>query len=366
MGSKDERNRRNGARFATLLPMSKTIASCAVSILFIAGTRELELSPQYKPGLILRVESRISMATETTSFEILRNGEAMDTESFGGGGDEEERTVVTLERVIESADGVPIKWRREFETVEGSRTSERRGEELYSCPLDGVTLELRSEEGEIEVEVVDGDEPEENDVLEGHQFGLSCDVLFPEESVDPGQSWELNSDDVARLLGLGLNRAMFQRSEVEGGGERSRGEGRRGPRGARGGGIVTLLRTVEWDATATLAEEEEERAGETCLRIDFVLEAEEEVSESDFGGRRERMFEMENRSPLDSTFEIEIKGFLLFSLESNLPVLMEIEGTIGSETNSLRERGDMTIEMNREQVSHFERSLAVSREEESN
>ncbi len=351
-----------------MLAMFKTIASCAVSILVIAGTAELELSPHYEPGLILRVESRISMATETTSFEILRNGEAMDTESFGGGGDEEERTVVTLERVIESADGVPSKWRREFETVEGSRTSERRGEELFSCPLDGAILELRSEEGEVEVEVVDGDEPEGDDVLEGHQLGLSCDVLFPEEGVDPGQSWELNSDDVARLLGLGLNRAMFQRPEGEGGGERSGGEGRRGPRsprGARGGGIVTLLRAVEWDATATLAEEEEERAGETCLRIDFVLEAEEEVSESDFGGRRERMFELESRSPLDSTFEIEIKGFLLFSLESNLPVLMEIEGTVGSETNSLRERGDMTIEMNREQVSHFERSLKISREEES-
>jgi len=345
--------------------MTKTIACGFASLILLAGPSELTLSTDYQSGLNLRLEHTTSLVMETTAFEVLRNGEPMDLDGFGDDGSSDERTVVTIDRIVEAADGVPTKLTREFETVEGTRTSGRRGEELYLCPLDGVTLELRLEDEEVEVEVTDGDEPDDEAALEGHRLRLLTDALLPEGEVESDASWELSGEQVARVLGLDLDRAMFAREPRGEGGGREGGRGRGpGGRGGAGGGALSLFRAAEWTATATLVDTAEDLDGDTCARIEFVFEAEGELAEPEFGGGRGRMFEPKTARPFESTYEIELKGFLLFSVESRLPRRMEIEGTLATEMNTVRERGDMSIEMQREEVGTFECTLEVTEAED--
>jgi len=340
--------------------MSKLIASSVTSLLLLVGLNELVLSTDYQSGLNLRVEESTSLHMETTAFEVLRNGEPMDMGDYGTGGSSDERTIVTVERVLEATDGSPTKVRREFVSVEGSRSSEARGEQLYLCELDGVTLELSVEDDDLTIEVVEGEEPDDEAVLEGHRLGLLTDALLPEDSVESGQTWELDADQVRRVLGVDLNNAMFARDpNAEGGGRFGGGGGGRGQRGPRGGGggSFGLLRNAEWTATATLTAVDEEVDGETCARIEFTLEAEGALPEREPGGGRPRMFGPANTRPLESTYEIELKGFLLFSVDSRLPVRLELEGTLGTDTNTIRERGEMTIEVQREEVGTLERTV---------
>ncbi|MFT5284328.1 MAG: hypothetical protein ACI8TQ_000484 [Planctomycetota bacterium] len=344
--------------------MSRTVTCLVASFFLYLGASDHSLATNCAAGQSYKVVSESEVQMETVSFEIYRNGEPMEGMDDPGGSSEK-RTVVTIDQILEADSGTATKMRRVFETVEGVHTSERRGEQQYDCPLDGLTLELQLEEGEVKVEVVDGEEPDDEQALEGHGFGFDADALLPGEAVSVDQSWELDDDQVRRVLGLEIDRALFPRSAGDGEGRRGGGEGggrgRRGG-GGRGGNAFALMRIAEWEATATLASVGEKHEGENCVRIEFLFEAEGDQPEREFGrGRgRERMFELETVPFNESTYEISIEGFLLFSLDSSLPLQLELEGTISTESNVLRENGEMSLEINSEEAGTFLRKLKVS------
>ncbi len=338
-----------------------------VLLLAVVAGSSVTLATDYGAKRVLRIESSNRFQMETVEFEFIRNGERMDS-PFGGGGSSSEssRRVVVIERLLESEDGRPKVIEREFETVEGSSTRSFGDQEMeteYECPLDGVTLRLTDDEGDVEVEVIVGDSPDD-ELLEGHRLELASDALFPEGEIEVGETWDLEAEDIRRLLGLDVMSALFQRPSREGRGGfgGGGGEGRgRGRGGRRGGGIDTLA-VAEWTGTAVLERDDDTHVGERCARIEFDLEASGELPEIEFEDFRRRAFGLP-ALPRENRYEIEAQGHLVFSLETRRPVALEVEGEIGLETGFVREREGMEIEMRTRQEGTFAYEVEVSVEE---
>ncbi|MDP6537930.1 MAG: hypothetical protein QF903_13940 [Planctomycetota bacterium] len=343
----------------------------AVLLLSLSGT---PVATDYGKFDAVRIETETVYTMETTDFSMTRDGEPVDAPfGRGGGGSEEVRTVVQIDEVAERRDGAPVLVRRTFELVEG--TSEReRGEEVFEseleCPLSEVTLELSvDDDGDVVAEVVEGDEPDDDALLEGHALTLALDAFLPEDEVDEGDSWDLEPEGVLRALSLDLDAALFSEPEREddGGGEGRRGRGGRG-RGRMGGGSTsTVFRQAEWEGQATLTALEEDVDGETCVVIEVELEASGDLPEPEFRGRRDD--DLLARVPgssslLESTYEIELEGRIAFSRELGRPVMGEIEGTIGTERNMERSRGESSMTMSIVREGTFTWKVALSDHDE--
>ncbi|MCZ6597697.1 MAG: hypothetical protein O7B99_08675 [Planctomycetota bacterium] len=317
------------------------------AFLSVAG---VSLSTDYTSERTLRIECETVFEMETTAFEMERDGEVIDRPFGGGNASKEVRRVAYVDQVTAHADGEPTAVRRAFEEVDATNTSEF-GEESNESdaegPLAGVTLELSLEDGEIVVEVVEGEEPDEDAALEGHGLTLALDALLPPGDVGEDASWDLEQDAILRALGLDLEDALFPRVERE---EEERPEGRRGGRGGfrggRGGGSTARqIVQLEWEGTATLAEESGEWEGRTCAIVDLEIEASGELPEPEFGGRGGRGFSFEPASStvVENTFSVKLEGQLYFSVEDGMPLGLELEGTMTNERTTNRERGESTI-----------------------
>jgi hypothetical protein len=345
------------------------------SILLI-GTALLaghDVSTDYARERTLRIESETTITLETTSFEMLVDGEPMDR-PFGGGGMayQETRNVVLLDQHLESEEGRPTKVRRTFETID-AETSVTFGEDDNDSssqgPLAGVVLELTvDEDGEVSGELVDGDAPDDEELLEGHVLELCLDTLLPDDEVDADETWELDAEAVRQALSLALGPKLFptpEREPVEAGA--GRGEGGRRGRGRRGGAAARFLQDAEWQGQATLLATDEEYDDEACTVIGLELEASGELPESGFGGgrRRERGFGLEPaiRLPVvESNFEVELEGRLVFSNASMRPVRFELKGTIATERSNEFDRQGQTMSMNTAQAGTFEQVITLSEE----
>ena len=310
------------------------------------------LESRYPEQRKLRIDSSVEFTLETTDSAFERDGEPMENR-FGGGGmsTEGSRRVVTVDTVLESEEGAPRKVRRVFERVEGGSTmffGENERDTDLESPLLDLALELTLDDGEISVEVVEGSEPSRSESLEGHRLELAFDALLPEGEVDEGDSWELEPAAVARALGTDLESALFTRPErgEDGGGG---GGGRRG-RGGRGGGgsVPGVLAQAEWDARATFTDEVVDHEGVACRVIEVAFEADGELPEPERGGGGRRGRALGEELPagaevVETTFEVELEGRLLFSLEEQRPVHFEVEGSISIESEREMERQDSTI-----------------------
>ena len=125
------------------------------------------LVTDYERERSVRTSSTTTTSTETVEFEMEIDGEPVDSPFGGaGGGSTEERSVVTVDRVLETEDGAPISVRRFFEEIEGTRTFEARDEEMVierEAPLEDVVLEVSVDDAEV----VEGEEPDHEGALEG-------------------------------------------------------------------------------------------------------------------------------------------------------------------------------------------------------
>lgn len=325
-----------------------------------------ELSTDYAADRSLRIEIETEFSMETTDSVIEVNGE--EREGRGGGSSEETRKIVMIDKVLEHADGAPTKVQRVFETIEadGMRLmgdSER--EITRETPLNGLTLVI-TDEG---AEVVDGTEPEDEKVLEGHRMTLALDALLPAESVEVDDHWKLDGEKVVRALGMDLDAAFFappQRPEGEGrrGGEGGGGR-RRGGFGRGGGGSVAGMFTQgEWDAKATLVSLTEEHADGTCALVKLELSCTGSMPEPERGGRRDREEAVGAPSvtvpALENSFTIKLEGEFTFHVAERRPVSLSLEGTLSTERTMERssERGDFY--MYNAQQGKFEHTVTVS------
>jgi hypothetical protein len=313
------------------------------------------ISTDYTHGETLRIEvtSTFSMETETS---MERDGEPVDSRFGGGRNSSETRTVVMFDEVLEEKDGRPSRLSREFESIEGVSVSSRGDEERESereCPLSEVTLELTLKDGEVLAEVIDGSEPDDDALLEGHLMPLSLDALFPEDDVESGDSWDIEGDALIRALGLDIESALFPRPQRPEAGERGEGGGGRGDRRGRGsrggGGVKGYFTNGEVDGEATLEADTEEWGGVECLVISIEAECTGEMPEREFGGGGGRggggggVAVSPSSAIPENSFEIELEGKLLFSVADKRPVYFEIEGTVGTESLREMERGGSSM-----------------------
>lgn len=341
-----------------------TLLGASLGALILSGQ---SLSTDYGRQRTLRIEAETAVGLETTSFEMLVDGEPVDR-PFGGGGVEEQRHVVLLDGYEESADGEPTRVRRTFETVESeSRASFGENERTQSSqgPLAGVVLRLtRDEDGDVEAEVVEGDEPDAA-LLEGQVLTLCLDALLPAGEVEEDESWDLDADTVRRALALALDPKLFpppaENAPVEAGERRGGGRGGFGGRG--GGSAFRLLQDAEWEGTATLEATDEDHEGEACSAIAIEIEASGDMPEPRGGRRGGFSVEPAESAPaVDSTFTVEITGRLLFANEARRPVLLELSGELSTERENEFERGDRTMTMHVTQEGTFTHTVLVSEE----
>ncbi len=334
--------------------------------LLVAAAADLETD--YTRDRALRIESTSTYSMETTDFSMEVNGEPMDRTWGGGGGSETLKRVVTIDRVLAHDEGRPTRVRRAFELV-AMETVLAFGEEDREIetegPLAEVTLEIDvNEDGDIEIEVVEGDEPDQEAALEGHRPALALDALLPEDDVSEGDSWDLERDAILRAIGLDLEGALFPRPEPEEGEEEGRGGGRRGRWGGRGAGGNRLLLEAEWEGTAVVISDDEEVEGQSCVVIELEIEASGELEEQERTGRRGG-FSLGAPLPsvlVGTTYEIELEGRLAWSLEEGRPVLLELEGSVTTERLVEREGRGGAMRISTTQEGTLEVLIAVTEE----
>ena len=338
--------------------MNHSLLIASAALLFVSGEK---VQTQYTVGRTLRVEAHTSIAMETTSFEMERDGEPVEGGFGGGGGSTDTRSIVMKDTVLAVEDGAPTRVRREFVEISGDSVMSRGDQEMEferECPLSEVTLELTAEDGDVLVEVVDGSEPDDEATLEGHQLALAIDALLPEGDVEAGATWELDGEQLAHAMMFDLESALYprpQRPEGEGGGRGGRG-GRGGMRGGpRGSSTTRFFSEGDWDAEATLSADKEDYEGVECLVIEIEAECSGSLPEPEGGfgggrgGRGGRALLMPLAPVRENSFEVELEGKLYFDATSGRPVHLELEGTIASESHREMSRGESTMSISSSQ-----------------
>ncbi len=338
-----------------------------------------ELKTQYSKEHPIRVEVESTQTMETTAMEITRDGEPMEGRGMGRGGSEASISYTYVDRIGAMSDGSPTQLEREFEEVGGVSTmamGEESRESDRESPLDGETLVLEvDDEGDTIATLKGDDNPEPASILKGHSMTLPLDGLLPDGEAKIGHSWEPEGAAVLAALGLDVMPALFPRPERgEGNSERGErgGRGGRGPRGG-GGGSLGFLREAEWETEATWVERTQTHDGHECIVIELTFEAEGEMPEFGGRGRDREQSEWGLSRPesigssvvrVDNTYEIEVSGELLYSLEAQRPVKLTLEGEITQEMSMERDTPDFSMSIYRLQEGSLSHTIVISNEDD--
>ena len=344
-----------------------------LSILCLLPLSGGQIYTDYTGEETLRIECETTVFLETIDFSMERNGEPVESRGGLGGGDVElTRIVVQLDRVVAHADDLPTEVERSFESVSGEAMYGGEGRSL-DAPLDGVTLKLTLDgDGEAQAEA-DGGAVDDGQ-LQGHELTLALDALFPDDEVEPGDSWEIDGDALMHALGLDLEEVLFPLPEPE---ERSSGEGGRGRGrgGPRGNPFARLTKGAEWEVTVRLTDETSSVGGFDCLVLEFEAEASGTLEDPvRSGGGRGRAFGsalapalasglasgLASAAALDTEFQIDLKGQLDYSSELHRPLQLVVEGSFDMERASSFERGEMTMAIYQLQEGTFDQKVTIS------
>lgn len=346
---------------------------CIAAFALLAS--EPGLRTDYAVERTLRITSDTELSIELSELTMERDGEPVDA-SFraGGSGSSDRRHVVERFTVSEHEAGRPTVVLRAFDEVGGTSLRSMRGESEEidrESPLDGAVVRVAIEDGERVVEVVEGDGPEDEALLQRFRPRLDLDLLLPAEEVAQGEPWELGREAIVAALGLDLERVLFPeppREERGFGGDRGgeRGDRRRGP---RGGSALPMLLGADWEGQAVVLYEEE-LDGVKCAVIELSFEASGEVDEPEdgFGPRGDRRGRLPQpvgsavvaRAPFETTYEAEIEGQLWFALEARHPLRLELSGDLSIERSLEQERGERTMSMHMVQSGTFQRTVVVT------
>jgi hypothetical protein len=325
----------------------------------------VSLQTRYEAERVLRVEIETTLEMDTET-RMERDGQPV--EGRGGGGSSSSDTEfkeVHVDKLVEVEKGKPAKVERHFEELGGSRSfsfGEREGESEVETPIEGLTVRLTGEDGDVTAEVVDGTKPEDEKAFAFERLTLFVDGVLPGKDVEEGASWELSKEQVLSILRLDAHRGLFPPPPRDGG--ENGGGGRRG--GSFGGGELRLLIEADWKGKATLADASAEVDGVQCAVIELELTASGELAMPERGpgggGRRGGMPEAEPTTPaLGNSYEIDLEGKLAFDLAAKRPVSLDVEGKVSNVTDMEREgREGGTIKMHSERKGKFKLAVKVS------
>jgi hypothetical protein len=281
------------------------------------------------------------------------------------------RSIIITDTVLQAEDGSPTRLTREFESISNDSARSRGDEEFESsqeCPLSEVTLELTLDDGEVTAEVVDGTEPDDEALLEGHQMTFALDALLPEKDVAPGDEWDLSIEQLQTALLVDLESVLFPRPERTEGEEGGSGRGGRrgGMRAGRGGGgVARYISAGDWEVTATLLGDTEEYDGTECLVISIKGESTGELPESERapgGGRRgggNALFLGPSLRP-ENSFEMEIEARLFYDAKAERPVHFEFEGQLSTESRREMNRRETAMVISTAQEGTFTYSVDLT------
>lgn len=335
----------------------------AVSLLCLSGGK---LATDYSKERALKIEIDSTTKMETTSKMVV-DGQPSDRgpQTIGS---EVERHIVQVDKVLAHEDGAPTKVKRKFVELKNNSTvsfGEDERTDDHDGALVGVTLELeRGDKGVVEVKVVDG--KADGAALEGHKLELALDALLP--SGDE-KEWDIDSKAAARALGFDVSKALFPPpeppSDSGGGGSGGGGGGRSRGRGSMGG--ASFLQTAEWEGKAKLKDGDEDYEGVACAVIELELGAKGDLPEWGGGGSgRGRSFDpLASSERSDNTFEVSLKGKLLFDKEHKMPVHLELDGklsTVSHREGKFRD-SDFVSDSTGEGTIKYEVSVSSAKEE---
>ena len=331
-----------------------------------------DLATDYESERILRIETVATLEMETVDFSMERNGEPVEASAGSDATSEESRKVVQFDQILASEEGRPTKVRRTFDFLEGTLSAtfgERQMDRESDCPLEGVSVEFTLDEGDVAAEVVEGEADEE--LLQGHSLALALDALLPDDEVEEGDSWELESEAIARALGLDVAPLLFRRSEDDGGGGRGGGGGgrRRGRMG--GGGALPSLTHVEWEGEASLSSTSVDRDGVACAAIELQIEGSGEIPEPEggFGRGRDRAprstyWPGSPRLRNENSISVEMEGTLYVALEFKRPLSLGLRGEVSTLREMERESDEFSMSMSSSREGSFEYEVTISEEKE--
>jgi hypothetical protein len=311
--------------------------SVAAALVFVADG---SLSTDYSHDRAVRVETSSEVRMESsTSFE--REGAPQEMTSSST----QKRHLVHVDHVLEHDGNAPKKVRRHFIELKQDATmtfgDQDRSDDREGSLVD-VTLDLTRDGDDVKVEVVEGKKPA-SEALEGHKLELALDALLPEKDVKAGGEWEVESAGVRRALGIDLGQVLFPPPQQESsgqGGDRGRGRG-------RGGFSPTsmVMQVAEWECKAKLKDGDEEFEGAACAAIELTITAKGSVPEQEGGSGGGRMFGEARGARPENSFEIALEGTLLFDRAQHLPVHLELNGKLTTESHTERTWQDNKVKI---------------------
>jgi hypothetical protein len=337
----------------------------------------VSLKTNYSEGLALQSDTTVAYESERIAFSMTRDGEEIDMSGRMGGPSTQLRTTSITDVYGSIKDGAPVSVTRTFDTLEGTSVRSMGDEEMENTangPLEGISLELTLEDDEVTAEVVDGTEPEDETLLEGHSLALGLDALLPDGEVELGDGWDFDGAVLMSVLGFDVDAQLFPPVVVE------RPEG--GERGGWGGrmsrpqpSLAQLFLDAEWEGEAELSDELIEIEGVACHVIEFNAEGEVDIPDPparEGGGRRGGDAEGYSFSPLapgallGGTGILAIEGKLYFSVDLGRPVALEAESTTTVDTETTREgrMGEMVTSSTTESTMTIELTISEAEMEE--
>jgi hypothetical protein len=313
------------------------------AVVFCGLSADQDLATRYAAQKALRVETTTKLALEVTAMQMTRDGEPVEGRGGAGGGSSSTHRSVVIDRYLEVAGDRPAKVQRGFEELEGESTATFGGEErsqALESDFDGLLIELTQDEsGEVSVEVVEGSGPD-SEVLAKLTPELALDALLPKDPAAEEATWTLDAPALRRALGFEI--PLFKRPEPEEGG--GQGGGRRGGFGRRGPPVEQQLATAEWSGKATF-KGLEDFEGTSCGVIALEIGAE---GESDDG------------EGSVSSFEAKLEGHLYVDVANRRPLALVLEGTLSTESDTVREREGSTMEIHRASQGTLEHRVKVA------
>ena len=116
--------------------------------------------------------------------------------------------------VLESADGRPTKVRRTLEELREVMVDDGT-ETQKTGPLEGRTLLLTEEDGELSAELEDEGDEVGAEFLADQRLTRDADLLLPHGAVEVGDSWTLEEDDLRLFFGLEAAPLWFEPDEED-------------------------------------------------------------------------------------------------------------------------------------------------------
>jgi hypothetical protein len=268
-----------------------------------AGER---IEPVYREGAKVAVVQSDSMHMEMDEAVLMLNGMELPPEVLEESGMEmpsmdAETTIQGVDEVLAATDRRPTRVRRTFQrlresSVENGETKERTG------PLEGRTIVLEQEEGEVSVELEDEGDEVDDVFLEGHRLTNYVDLLLPETEVEVGDSWQVEGEELREFIGMASGPTFFEDEEEE------------------DNPLAEMLEdesTVTGDVTLL---EIEEREGVRSAVLAYTIELTAQADDPEvFGAAPEGMEYASGALEI----RIEVKGKLWYALGEGRPVAAE-------------------------------------------